>query len=84
MYLRERQRNETKTVEEYCWAITQRWDDLVAADQVPVCWIFNSGWPVFMYKHIYPTYTESRLDADLAERNYCLSRGVSQSQSKTR
>ena len=86
MYFREWQHNETKAVEEYCWVITQWRNDLAAAaaDQVSVCWILNSCWPVFMHKHIYPTYIESRLDPDLAERNYCLSRGVSQSQSKTR
>ena len=49
---------------------------LLLDHQIPVCWILDTGRPVFMHEHICPTSTEPRLDPDFGEHNYCLCRRV--------
>ena len=43
--------NETKVVEEYCWAITQRQVDRAAAGHIPVCWNLNVSWTPLLRTH---------------------------------
>jgi hypothetical protein len=72
-FLRELKRNETKVVEEYCWAITQA----DAADQVPLCWSLDFKWTRFYVHTVNPMYTQLRLKPSLPESNYRAIRRVS-------